>query len=203
MESRTGRKGTGSSTGSSLGKRLQILRGHMKRRRLVLIWLLAASCVAAIPFLTASSSRAGAPKDTKDSFDAWARDNYDRALDLVLQDRCTSATDARWLSCIRIVPGYPDELEYSLSVEKRYDGTVLAEIARPKVDSIRRQLRDRKKEHPHASVGDLAKLIELESRAVDQRRFPGIVRLADEFEKIRVSPVLSDEIMMDATQYRF
>jgi len=139
----------------------------------------------------------------KGGFDAWARENYSRALDLALPDRCASSTDARWLACIRIVPGYPEEIEYSLSIEKRYDGTILAQIVRPKGTSIRTQLRDRRKEHPRAPVSELAKLIRVESRAGDQHRFPGLVQLAAKFEQIRFPLVPSDETMMDATQYRF
>jgi hypothetical protein len=88
-------------------------------------------------------------------------------------------------------------------VEKRYGGTIFVQIARPKSRSIRARLRERKKEHPDGSVGDLTKLIELESQAGDQRRFPGLVGLANEFERIRFSPILSDEIIMDATEYTF
>ena len=139
----------------------------------------------------------------KGGFDAWARENYSRALDLALPDRCASSTDARWLACIRIVPGYPEEIEYSLSIEKRYDGTIRAEIVRPKGTSIRGQLRELKKANPRASVSELAKLIRVESRAGDQERFPGLLPLAGEFEQIRFPLVPSDEIMMDATQYRF
>jgi hypothetical protein len=54
-----------------------------------------------------------------------------------------------------------------------------------------------------SSLNALTRLIKLESRAGDERRFPELVGLADEFEKIRFSPVPPAEIMMDATQYRF
>ena len=135
--------------------------------------------------------------------DGWTRENYDRALDLVLQGHCAASKGVRWISCIRIVPGYSAELEYSLSVEKRYDGTVVAHIIRPKTQSVYTQLCKRRKDRPRASIGDLTKLIEIESQAGDQRKFPGLLALADNFEKIRFSPVLPDEIMMDATQYRF
>lgn len=144
-----------------------------------------------------------APQGHKDFIDSWTRENYSRALDLLLPDRCASPIDARWLSCVRIVPPYKNETEYSLSVERRFDGTLSAKIVRPKVQSIYVQLRERKKEHPHASVSDLAKLIEIESRTGDQRRFPRLADLADKFENLRLSPVLSDEIMMDPTEYRF
>ncbi|HKM81567.1 MAG TPA: hypothetical protein VJY15_11470 [Candidatus Acidoferrum sp.] len=177
----------------------------MKRQRcLVLIWVLAVSCVWGTPVPAASSSpRASAPQETQDTIDGWARDNYDLTLDLVFRDRCAALKDVRWIACVRIVPGYANEIEYTLSVEKSYGGTILAHITRPKGQSVYSQLCRRKKERPHASVGALARLIKLESQAGDQRRFPGLVSLADEFEKIRFSPVPPDELMMDATRYRF
>jgi len=154
--------------------------------------------------------RSGAPQDTKDSVDGWVRGNYTRVLDLALRNRCSEdpvqarrAMDARWLACVRIVPAFKNENESSASLEKRYDGTLFAQLVRPKGHSVYVQLRERKKQQPSESPAGLAKLIEIESTSGDQRRFPGLSRLADEFEKMQVSPVLSDELMMDATEYRF
>jgi hypothetical protein len=177
----------------------------MKQRSFfALIGLVALSQISGTPVPSRSSfSQANVPEESRSTSDSWVRDNYDRALDLVLENRCTASKHARWITCIRIVPGHPTELEYSLSVEKQYDGTVLAHVTRPKAHSVYTQLCERKKEHPRASVGDLTRLIALESQAGDQRRFPSLVHLADEFEKIRFSAILSDEIMMDPTQYRF
>jgi|SRR5689334_3643846 hypothetical protein len=149
------------------------------------------------------SPAASALEETKDGTDRWTRENYERVLDLVFQDRCTAPTDARWVSCVRIIPAFKDEMEYSLSLGRRYDGTLLARVTRPKSQSVYVQLRELKKEHPHGSVNDLSKMIKVESQSVDQLRFPALVALANEFENIRFSPALSDEVMMDATEYRF
>ena len=177
----------------------------MKRQYcFVLIWLLALACIPSVPVLAAPSSpQASVPQETQDTTEGWARDNYDLALDLVFQDRCTASKDVRWVACVRMVPGYPSEIEYTLSVEKSYSGTILARVTRPRTQSIYTQLCKLKKDHPAASVGDLAKLIEVESQTGDQQKFPALVRLADEFEKLRLSPILPDEIMMDATKYVF
>lgn len=156
-----------------------------------------------VGLLCVCSSPASAPQQAKDGADRWARENYDRALDLVFQDRCTTPTDARWLSCIRIIPAFKDEMEYSLSLEKRYDGTLLAHVTRPKSQSVYVQLRNLRKEHPRGSVADLSKMIDVESQVGDDRRVPPLVGLANEFESIRLSPALSDEMMMDAAEYRF
>ena len=55
--------------------------------------------------------------------------------------------------------------------------------------------------HPNASAAELAKLVAMETRSSDQQAVPQLRRLADAFEKIRLSPALSDELMMDATRY--
>jgi hypothetical protein len=168
-----------------------------------LIWLVAITHFWGTPFLGAPSSRASAPQATRESIDGWVRDNYNLALEIAFQDPCTASKDVRWISCVRIVPGHSTEFEYSLSVERRYGGTILGRVIRPKRKSVYVQLCEWKKGHPQATVRELAKFLARESQAGDQHRFPELVRVADEFEKIRLSPALSDEIMMDATQYRF
>jgi hypothetical protein len=180
----------------------------MKRPcRLVLIWLLTVSCVSGTRALAAPSSpRGSAREEIQDTTDGWARDNYDLVLDVVFQDSCAASKEpgeVRWIACVRIVPGYPTELEYGLSVEKSYGGTVSAHVTRPRAESIYTQLCRLKKEHPAASASNLARFIELETQAGDQQRFPALLRFADEFEKIRFSPVLPDELLMDATRYVF
>lgn len=175
----------------------------MKRQcRIVLIWLLAVSSISGTAVLGAPSSpRASALRETQAPIEGWARDNYDRTLDLVFQDRCAASKDVRWIACVRIVPGHPTELEYTLSVERSYGGTIVAHVTRPRAQSVYAQLCKLKQEHPATSAGDLAKLIEVESQTGDQQKFPALGRLADDFEKLRFSPVLTDEIIMDATKY--
>lgn len=172
----------------------------MKRCSLVLLVLFVLARTHT-PLLAALQSKAD-PKGN-DTIDGWARDNYHRALDLLLPDRCASAIDARWLACVRIVPPFRNEIEYLLSVQRQLDGSIFAQITRPKAHSIYVQLRQRRKEHAQVPLAELAKLIEIETQAGDQRRFPQLADLANEFEGLRLSPVLSDEIMMDPTQYRF
>lgn len=159
--------------------------------------------IAFTPVLWALGSRALSAQEIKDSVESWTRENYGRALDLVFQDACATSKEARWFSCVRSLPGHKDEIEYSFLLEKRYDGTVFARIARPKAQSIYRQLRQRKEQNPLGSVGDLAKLIQIESQVGDQQRFGRLAELATDFEKLRVSPIPADEIIMDATEYRF
>jgi hypothetical protein len=159
--------------------------------------------LAVTPILWARASRTPRAQEIQDSLESWTRENYGRALDLVFQGACATSKEARWFSCVRSLPGHKDEIEYSFFLEKRYDGTVFARIARPKAQSIYRQLRQRKEENPRGSVGDLAKLIQIESQVGDQRRFGRLAELATDFEELQVSPIPADEIIMDATEYRF
>lgn len=175
-----------------------------------LCWV-AISSILAVWLASAAPEPHASQSPASDTVDAWARENYTRALELGLPNRCAEpdllngerTSHTKWMSCVRIVPAFKNEIEYSLSVEKRYDGTLFAYVARPKGQSIYAQLCEHKKEHPKASVNELTKLIETESRSGDQRRFPALANLANDFEKLQLSPVVSDEIMLDATEYRF
>jgi hypothetical protein len=107
----------------------------------------------------------------------------------------------RWTVCVLVTPGYQKEPEYLLLLVKRYDGTAYARITRPRGPSIFTQLLKLKTEHLSASPAELARLIAVETRDGDQQTFPALLSLSDKFEKIRLSPVLSDVLMMDATTY--
>lgn len=172
----------------------------------ILFWLLTASCGTFMHPLAASVPASCEPQDTNNATDTWIEENYNLVVALAFQESCTGrikSSSMRWIVCVRIIPAYPSELESAVSVERSYDGTILARVARPWMQSIRMQLHGLKQDHPTATAGDLAKLIVLETKEGDQQKFPTLRRLVDDFEKIRFSPALSDELMMDATKYIF
>jgi len=173
------------------------------RSSVIILVLLAAQHVVAPPAGAQRPARTSRKAWSNDAVERWVRDNYAQALDLALPGHCASATDARWIACVHIVPAFKDEMEYSLAVERRQDGSVIARLGRPKAKSVYEQLRKLKKKHPKATAAELAKRIKIESRTGDSAKYPGLEGLAAEFENVRLSPVLSDEIMMDATQYVF
>ena len=176
----------------------------MKREtRLVLAWLVVLFALSMKFAMHARCAGSSDPQSTNDAVESWVRNNYERVLDVIFQERCRPSKVTRWIVCVRIVPAHPDELEYSMSIEKRYGGAVFARVTRPRAKSVHTQLSVGKKEHPRASVSKLANLILVESQDGDKSRFPGVVGLADEFEKMRFSPALPDEIIMDPTAYRF
>jgi len=146
-------------------------------------------------------------QERQEQAEIWVRENYSAVIDLISQDKtCAETKDpksVRWTVCVRVTPGFQGELEYLLSLEKRYDGTAHAQITEPQGRSIYTQLLTLKTDHPNASATELAKLIAVKTRGEDQRTFPALLRLSDEFEKIRFSPILSDVLMMDPTKYMF
>jgi hypothetical protein len=102
---------------------------------------------------------------------------------------------------VQVTPAFQNEPEALLLLEKGYDGTVYGRITRPQGASIREQLVKLKTEHPDASQTELGQMVAVETREGDQRSLPGLARLADEFGKIRLSPVLPDGLIMDSTTY--
>jgi hypothetical protein len=100
-----------------------------------------------------------------------------------------------------VLPGHQGEPEYLLRLDKRYDGRVHARITRPHGASIYTQLLKLKMERPSASPAELAKAIAVDTRESDQQTLPVLARLADDFERIQLSPALSEELTMDPTRY--
>jgi hypothetical protein len=136
----------------------------------------------------------------------WVQDNYHTVVDLALKTSCDSAMGSRaahWATCVQIIPGHREELEYVLSLEQHYDGTIVASITRSKGQSVYTQLSELREKHPGASSGELAKSVMLETRTVTEQEFPGLRRLASDFQKIQVSPVADTGLAMDATEYGF
>ncbi len=172
-----------------------------EKYRVILIWLLA--MVWAVD--SRASAQVTATQSKQDQAEVWVRENYHAILDLISQDKgCAEPKglkSMRWTVCVRVTPGYQTELEYLLSFVKGHDGTTYAQIARPQGSSIYAQLLKLKANRRYASPAELAKLVAVETREGDQQTFPALLSLSDEFERIRLSPVLSDELMLDPTTY--
>lgn len=143
---------------------------------------------------------------SQETTDAWMHDNYHTVVALALQNSCEAALgsrDAQWVTCVRIMPGHPEESEYTLSLEQHYDGTIMASVTRPKGQSVYTQLYELREKHPAAPSGELAKSVIVETRTVNQQKFPGLRLLASDFQQIRISPAPDTGLMMDATEYGF
>lgn len=163
------------------------------------------SCASQLCMVSAFSQENGQPKmDGRDSHSIGGE--YGSVLNLVLQDRCGPAHVSgkiRWVVCVRIIPGFQNEMEFTLSLEKYYDGTIRAYATRPKAKSIYLQLSGLRSKYPAASPREISGHIAVESMNFDQRDIPQLRLFADQFERIRLSPVPDDAIWNDATKYDF
>jgi len=153
--------------------------------------------------------------EKQEQAEGWIKENYLAVVDLIAREKsCVPTDDAksehaankssaamRWSVCVRIIPGHPEELESLLWLEKLSDGSLQARIVGPRGASIYWQLVKLKAARRDASPVELAKLVAVETRERDRKTLPGLTQLASEFEEIRLSPVLSDELMMDPTVY--
>jgi len=146
-------------------------------------------------------------QEAANTSDAWTRENHPKAVELVFRESCTiprgSKPNLRWVVCVLTVPSDESDLECGLSMERYSDGEVLASVVEPRAESVYRQLRKLHKERPALSVVELAKFVALTKRVDSGKHSPALQRLADELEKTRFSPVLPDQLMMDATKYEF
>lgn len=168
----------------------------------VLLWLIVGFFILVLAGLRPAAS---APLEAgEDTPEAWARENYGAVLELLFKKGCPPANESRstrWELCVEILPGFQTELEYTLSLQKSWDGKVFAVVVRPQNQSIYTQLCKLRSEHSDAPADRLAELVALDVRKSDLKKLPELRRLADEFERIRIAPSLSEGLMMDPTKY--
>ncbi len=135
--------------------------------------------------------------------DNWLRDKYRSMLDLVLPLDKTNAQylpkDVRWMVIIRIVGPY-SESESRLSLQMTYQNDVVSVFSSP-VPSLLSQLRSLKSDKRGAPDEEIARLISVKHRNFTVKNCSEINRLARDFENLRLSPVLPDELIMDGTSY--
>ena len=160
-------------------------------------WLLMLFCTFIAAFSQTKAQQ-------KTSTDDWVQKNYAGALETVFQNVCAplaSPKGARWTACIHITPAFRHERETIVYLEKSYEGTIEARASRAKDQSIYDQLLSLRQENPNASLPDLCRLVQVSLLRGDQRRFPKLLELSNEFEKLQISLALSDELISDPTKY--
>lgn len=140
----------------------------------------------------------------KTSTDDWVQKNYAGALETVFQNVCAplaSPKGARWTACIHITPAFRHERETIVYLEKSYEGTIEARASRAKDRSIYDQLLSLRQANPNASPPDLCRLVQVSLLTGDQGKFPKLLELSNEFEKLQIPLALSDELISDPTKY--
>jgi hypothetical protein len=170
--------------------------------RVILSWLLVVLWAVDIRALPQTTRK---QEEQREKARAWVHENYKAIVKLISEEGgCAEPKDTKhvllWV-CARVLPGFQNELEYVLSLEKRDDGTAHAQIIRPQGTSIFEQLLKLKMEHPTASSAELTKLVVLETRRSNQQTLPDLQRLGDTFARLQFSPILSDELILDPTTY--
>jgi len=131
-------------------------------------------------------------------------DDRSAAVAIAVKDRCAPSRDfkgVRWIACVRIVDAFEKDFEYVISIERRYDGTVEIHAARPVGHSVAQQLNTLRSTNSHAALRTLAQAMSVESFSADQRKWPFVGTLAEQFEAIRISPVPMDALYSDSTSY--
>lgn len=141
---------------------------------------------------------------TQQNVEVWAGDNYGKVLDSVLPNGNIELgrypNDVRWITTVRIVPSSED-LEFGFSVHRSYDGKVKALISAPKGVRIMAQLRELRRGNPNANLEQIINLVAIKRQTLTQEKCPQLTRLAREFEALKISPVLNDELVLDAVGY--
>lgn len=134
----------------------------------------------------------------------WADRNYAAVLEVLLPTGVIAPEKfpkgAKWITTVRIIPPY-QKLEYHFSMTKMYGGKVELLVTTAKGKSIISQLQELRIKHPDASVEKLTGLIAIEKSIITHNNCSRISLLADQFEKINISPVLPDELGVDETGY--
>jgi hypothetical protein len=136
----------------------------------------------------------------------WAQRNYDAALNVLLPGGAIKPDEfpksANWIATVRILPPHENP-EYRFSIQKTYDGKVIATVAAPKGASILSQLRRLKSSNPGATLEEITKLVSIESRTFTLSECQQLGQLVSQLEAINMSPLLPDELRMDETGYEF
>jgi hypothetical protein len=125
----------------------------------------------------------------------------------VFTDKCDAAKapafpkHIKWMVCVRIMPAFDAEAEFAFSVERYYDGAVRIYAERPLGDSLYIQFGKLQKAHPSAPIEELSKRITVESLSLDGQQWPLAAPLAEDLDKLSVSPMPRDTIYLDGTNY--
>lgn len=134
----------------------------------------------------------------------WALENYQNVLDSLLPtpsfDPANFRRDIKWMVTVRVLPP-PEQREYRLSLYRLYTGKVESIVITVKGSSIFSQMQALKRQNPDASEEAISRLIAREERHISESDLPELLRLAKDFESLKMSPVVRDELVLHATRY--
>jgi hypothetical protein len=175
----------------------------MKPSKLISICVALPSLIAGILLSQPGMALQGLPQEPYE----WTVQNYNKALnELLSAGRIAPEAfpkDAKWIVTVRIVSSDKNEPEIRISLRQSYDGTVVAEVLKPRMTSLFDQLLRLRRDRAGLPAKKLFPLVGLEQFTVNGKSVPELNELATDFEKMRISPVLPDVLMLDAVSYEF
>lgn len=110
--------------------------------------------------------------------------------------------DVKWVVTVRVMPPF-DNAESYLTVRRSYGGNCQVVVTAPNGASILKQLRGVLKQHPNMKTDEIARQISLSRRTATDSTCPRLKQVVSQFESIRMTPVLPDQLIVDATTYEF
>ena len=135
--------------------------------------------------------------------DNWTYRNWSELMGIIMPIKPFEAGEfpksVRWMVSIRITGPSIDPI-ITLTLRKYYSGMIEATALRP-VGALSTQIREITKINPKASVTEAANSIKLVNSTYSNDKCPALVKLSREFERLSVSAVLPDVLMMDSTEY--
>jgi len=134
----------------------------------------------------------------------WASQNYVKVLEAVLPSVDIESDkfpeNIRWSAGVRIVPSR-ESSEFKFTLHRFYDGRVTAFISEPKNAPIKTQLRELKRDSPSDTVERIIERVVIQHWTLTNEKCPQLKQLVKRFDSLRISPVLNDELMLDAVSY--
>jgi hypothetical protein len=175
---------------------------QMKRTR-IMLWLVLLVLLSA-PDVSPAQSGAS-PSSGPVIVDAWVKENYPAILHELLPERLEMSPFPRgtkWVVVVLIEEPFAHS-EYWISVWREYDGSTKAKVKTAHGGSLVRLIKELKQKNPDAPAETIAKMIRIDDYEITDRAIPQLARLASNLERMRISPLTPDLLMMDSPRYHY
>jgi hypothetical protein len=169
----------------------------------VSVVLLAALALTSPAILSASATETGSLSSAAyPDLEEWVHNNYEGALECSLPldptEKSDLVHDVRWALAVRRRPAFePEEL---LIVRMSWEGKIEALLKRAPI-AIREQLRQFRQNQPVGSFEKAVAALSIETQKLDANMCPALVSISNQFERIQISPVPGDDIVLDTPTY--
>jgi hypothetical protein len=167
--------------------------------------------ITAILFFVVSSAygqEAASLSDEEIQQANWLNENYRKALDLILPVGMAASDETindapEWILTVRVSPPWDASKFYQLTFLKNFKGSVEATIIMPKGGSISEQLINLRKRNPQATLEEISKLVSVNRQTFTEKERPQLKLLARRFERLKMSPLPPNALILHGTDYYF